>query len=69
VEEIARKLVDWLTLDPDERRRAGAALAATAAERFGWEHVAEGVIAAAHGRLDALPGAASAGESWRPPLG
>jgi glycosyltransferase involved in cell wall biosynthesis len=69
VEEIARKLVDWLTLDPAERARAGAALAATAHGRFGWERVAEGVIAAAQGRLDELPDAASTGESWRPPLG
>ena len=69
VEEIADKLVDWLTLDPVERARAGTALAASAAERFGWEHVAEGVIAAAQGRLDELPDASPAGESWRPPLG
>ncbi|HEY1596885.1 MAG TPA: glycosyltransferase family 4 protein [Thermoleophilaceae bacterium] len=69
VEEIARKLVDWLTLAPAERRKVGAALAATAAERFGWEHVAETVIAAAQGRLGELPDAAPAGESWRPPLG
>jgi glycosyltransferase involved in cell wall biosynthesis len=69
VDEIAGKLVDWLTLDPAERARAGAALAASAAERFGWEHVAEGVIAAAQGRLDELPEAVPAGESWRPPLG
>jgi glycosyltransferase involved in cell wall biosynthesis len=55
IEEIASKLVEWLRLEPDERRRASAALAATAAERFGWEHVAEGVIAAAEGRLDELP--------------
>jgi len=66
VEEIASKLVDWLTLPAEERERAGAALAATAAERFGWEHVAERVIAAAQGRLDELP-AADAGS--RPPLG
>jgi glycosyltransferase involved in cell wall biosynthesis len=55
VEEIAAKLVEWLNLPPEERERAGAALAATSAERFGWEHVAEGVIAAAQGRLDELP--------------
>jgi glycosyltransferase involved in cell wall biosynthesis len=55
VEEIAAKLVEWLTLPPEQRERAGAALAATSAERFGWEHVAEGVIAAAQGRLDELP--------------
>jgi glycosyltransferase involved in cell wall biosynthesis len=69
VEEIAAKLVEWLTLDPAERRRAGEALAATAAERFGWEHVAETVIAAAQGRLADLPDAAPTGEPWRPPLG
>jgi glycosyltransferase involved in cell wall biosynthesis len=69
VEEIAGKLVRWLTLSPAERREAGAALAATAAERFGWEHVAAGVIAAALGRLDELPSAAPAGAAWRPPSG
>ena len=69
VEEIAAKLVEWLTLDPAERAGASAALADSAAERFGWEHVAEGVIAAAQGRLGELPEAAPAGESWRPRLG
>jgi glycosyltransferase involved in cell wall biosynthesis len=69
VEEIAAKLVEWLTLDPETRGEAGAALAATAAGRFGWEHVAEGVIAAAEGRLDELPHAGPAGAAWRPPLG
>ena len=55
VEQIAGKLIRWLTLDPAERERAGAALAAEAARRYSWESVAEGVIAAAQGRLDALP--------------
>ena len=55
VEEIARKLVDWLTLDPGERSRAREALSAEARARFGWEGVAGGVIAAAEGRLDELP--------------
>jgi glycosyltransferase involved in cell wall biosynthesis len=55
VDQIAEKLVAWLTLDPDERRRARDALAAEAARRYSWESVAEGVIAAAEGRLDALP--------------
>jgi len=55
VEQIAGKLIGWLTLDPAERERAGAALAAEAARRYSWESVAEGVIAAAQGRLDALP--------------
>ena len=59
VEEIAGKLIQWLTLPTEERRRAGAALAATSAEQFGWERVAEGVVAAAQGRLDELPEAGS----------
>ncbi len=55
VDQIASKLIAWLTLDPAERGRARAALAAEAARRYSWESVAEGVIAAAEGRLDALP--------------
>ena len=38
-----------------ERSRASAALAGLARSRFSWEAVAEGVIAAAQGRLDELP--------------
>jgi glycosyltransferase involved in cell wall biosynthesis len=55
VAEIASKLVRWLTLDPAERAGARAALAEQAARRYSWESVAEGVIAAAQGRLDVLP--------------
>jgi glycosyltransferase involved in cell wall biosynthesis len=55
VEEIARKLVEWLTLDEDERARARQALSDEARGQFGWEGVANGVIAAAEGRLDELP--------------
>jgi glycosyltransferase involved in cell wall biosynthesis len=55
VEEIAAKLVRWLTLDPEERDRAREALSREARARFGWEGVAEGVIAAAEGRLGELP--------------
>jgi glycosyltransferase involved in cell wall biosynthesis len=55
VQQIADKLVTWLTLDPVVRERARAARAAQAAARYSWESVAEGVIAAAEGRLDALP--------------
>jgi glycosyltransferase involved in cell wall biosynthesis len=47
VDQIADKLVAWLTLDPSERQRAKGALAAEAARRYSWESVAEGVIAAA----------------------
>jgi len=55
VEGIAAKLVRWLSLAPAERRRAAAALAVLAHRRYGWEQVAEGVIAAAQGRLGELP--------------
>jgi glycosyltransferase involved in cell wall biosynthesis len=53
VDQIAGKLVAWLTLDRDERERARSALAAEAARRYSWESVAEGVIAAA--RADSVP--------------
>ncbi|HEV2875168.1 MAG TPA: glycosyltransferase family 4 protein [Thermoleophilaceae bacterium] len=53
VEQIAEKLVAWLTLDASERERAREALAAEAARRYSWESVAEGVIAAA--RADNVP--------------
>ena len=55
VEELAAKLVAWLTLDPAERERARVALAGEAARRYSWETVAKGVIAAAQGRLAELP--------------
>jgi glycosyltransferase involved in cell wall biosynthesis len=63
VEEIARKLVAWLTLDPAQRERARKTLAAAAAQRYSWESVAEGVIAAAEGRLDELPRPAPPGDN------
>lgn len=55
VEEIAAKLTEWLALDPDVRSEARAALSEEARRQFGWEGVAQGVIAAAEGRLDELP--------------
>jgi glycosyltransferase involved in cell wall biosynthesis len=51
VREIGSKLVEWLELDPAERDRARAALAAEAARRYSWESVAKGVIEAASGHL------------------
>ena len=54
VEEIAAKLVAWLTLDDAERKRARLALAEEAARHYSWEKVANGVIAAAQGRLNEL---------------
>ncbi len=55
VEAIAERLVRWLTLPADQRARASASLAVLARRSYGWESVAEGVIAAAKGRLEALP--------------
>jgi glycosyltransferase involved in cell wall biosynthesis len=55
VDEIAAKLVSWLTLDPAERDRARSALAREAARHYSWESVAVGVISAAQGRLEELP--------------
>ena len=55
VEEIASKLSAWLSMDPGERGSARAALSDEARQRFGWDRVARGVIAAAEGRLDELP--------------
>ena len=59
VDQIAGKLVAWMRLDSGERERARAALAEQAAAHYAWESVAEKVIAAAEGRLDALPYPAS----------
>jgi len=67
VEEIAAKLVAWLTLDAAERKRARAALANEAARRYSWETVAKGVIAAAQGRLAALPRPATQAVGLRTP--
>ena len=55
VREIADKLVRWLTLDDGRRAAASAALSDLARARYGWERVAEGVIAAAKGELGELP--------------
>jgi len=55
VEAIADRLIRWLALEPDQRAAASQALSDLARERFSWEGVATGVIAAAQGRVDALP--------------
>jgi glycosyltransferase involved in cell wall biosynthesis len=54
VEEIADKLVRWLSLPEQRRARASEALAQAVQERFSWETVAEGVLAAARGELEDL---------------
>jgi glycosyltransferase involved in cell wall biosynthesis len=54
VRAIAIRVLAWLTVDPDLRLRARAGLLGTVRERWSWEGVARGVIAAARGELDAL---------------
>ena len=55
VYEIAARLVGWLSLDPRRRASAALALSDSARAMYSWESVAEGVIAAAQGRLGELP--------------
>jgi glycosyltransferase involved in cell wall biosynthesis len=55
VEAIAERVAAWLRAGPDLRRRTRAALEQVARERFSWEGVARGVVAAAQGRLEDLP--------------
>jgi glycosyltransferase involved in cell wall biosynthesis len=55
VDGIAERLIAWLTAPAALRDSARAALAAVARERYSWEGVARGVLAASAGQLDALP--------------
>lgn len=55
VEALAERLVGWLEAPAELRSRTRDALVATARRRYSWEGVADGVIAAAEGRLDELP--------------
>jgi glycosyltransferase involved in cell wall biosynthesis len=55
VRELAADLVAWLRAPEDLHARTRDALVAVARERYSWEGVAAGVIAAAEGRLDDLP--------------
>jgi glycosyltransferase involved in cell wall biosynthesis len=55
VPAIARRLTGWLTADPALRERTRAGLVETVRERWSWDGVARGVIAAAEGRLEQLP--------------
>jgi glycosyltransferase involved in cell wall biosynthesis len=55
VETIAERLTAWLALPESTRDAARMTLSRTARERWSWEGVAEGVLAAAAGRLDELP--------------
>jgi glycosyltransferase involved in cell wall biosynthesis len=55
VRAIAERVRGWLQAPAQLRARTRAALVATAHERFSWEGVAGGVIAAAQGDLARLP--------------
>jgi glycosyltransferase involved in cell wall biosynthesis len=55
VRAIAQRVRAWLQAPDDLRAATREALVATARERFSWEGVAGGVIAAAQGRLSQLP--------------
>jgi glycosyltransferase involved in cell wall biosynthesis len=54
VESLAAALIGWLQADNELRERTRAGLVAAVRERWSWEGVARGVIAAALGELDAL---------------
>jgi glycosyltransferase involved in cell wall biosynthesis len=51
---LAERIIAWLTVDGEQRERTRAGLVATVRERWSWEGVARGVIAAARGELDVL---------------
>jgi glycosyltransferase involved in cell wall biosynthesis len=55
VRALAERLVGWLSAGAGVRRSTRAGLVATVRERWSWEGVAGGVIAAAGGELDDLP--------------
>jgi glycosyltransferase involved in cell wall biosynthesis len=54
VRGLADRLVAWLSAPEALRAATREALVATARERFSWEGVAHGVLAAAEGRHDEL---------------
>lgn len=54
VSQIARRLVDWLSLPASERKRAREALVELTRSRFSWEAAANNIITAAKGNLGDL---------------
>ncbi|HLH14084.1 MAG TPA: glycosyltransferase, partial [Solirubrobacteraceae bacterium] len=52
---LAGNVAGWLLAERALRERTRGALVATVRRRWSWEGVAQTVIAAAHGELDALP--------------
>jgi glycosyltransferase involved in cell wall biosynthesis len=55
VRDLADRLIAWLEAPEEVREATREALVAVARERFSWDGVARGVIAAARGELRALP--------------
>ncbi len=55
VEELAERVVGWLETPAPLRSATREGLAAIVRERFSWDGVARGILAAAQGRLDDLP--------------
>ena len=55
VRELAAGLIGWLLAPEDLRAAARDAIVSITRERYSWDGVASGVIAAAQGELDALP--------------
>jgi glycosyltransferase involved in cell wall biosynthesis len=51
---LAARLTGWLDATPDLRAQTRSGLVSTVRERWSWERVARGVIAAAEGDLDGL---------------
>jgi glycosyltransferase involved in cell wall biosynthesis len=51
---LAQRLRGWLGIAPELRAETRKGLVDTVRERWSWERVAHGVIAAAHGELDGL---------------
>ncbi len=54
VPALAERISSWLGADPVLRAQTRAQLVATVRERWSWEGVARGVLAAARGELDSL---------------
>jgi glycosyltransferase involved in cell wall biosynthesis len=57
VAALAQRLSGWLAADAELREATRAALVAASREKWSWEGVARGVIAAAQGALEDLPAA------------
>jgi hypothetical protein len=54
VDELAAAVTGWLGVAPDVRARAREGMVGVVRERFSWDGVARGILAAAGGELDRL---------------